>query len=365
MSIPSCATGALYAVTLVVGLVLGGCAPVPSGTATHLPPDAPAASTANETTANETTAAPPRLEVTGFEPEWAPAALVDRDAEALDVIGVDGVLLTPDGAGVTPVTAALDKRRDRAHAHGLTAQLLVSNYDERIGDFSEPLARRMLGSPARRAAVVADLATAVTGGGWDSIMVDLESLNRSDTDALTAFCRELRAALGPDVRLDIALMASTTAKGYSAWGYDLPALAAELDHLVLMAYDQHGPWAPNDPGPIGALDWSEQALTVLLADVPPGQVVLGVAGYGYRWHGPHGAGEVSVAAARSIVEKAGRTATWREDAGEWTATLPHGQVLWWSDARSLDARVRLARDHRLAGVAVWSLDLADPIKPVN
>ncbi|PZQ52002.1 MAG: hypothetical protein DI570_24735, partial [Phenylobacterium zucineum] len=104
--------------TLVVGLVLGGCAPVPSGTATHLPPDAPAASTANETTANETTAAPPRLEVTGFEPEWAPAALVDRDAEALDVIGVDGVLLTPDGAGVTPVTTALDKRRDRAHAHG-------------------------------------------------------------------------------------------------------------------------------------------------------------------------------------------------------------------------------------------------------
>lgn len=360
MPTPRCATGALSAVILGLGLVLAGCAPAPSGTTTHVPRDTPAVSTANQATA-----APPRLEVTGFEPEWAPAGLVDRDAEALDVVGVDGVLLNPDGAGVTPLTPALEKRRDRAHAHGLTAQLLVSNYDDRIGDFSEPLARRMLASPARRAAVVADLAAAVTGGGWDSIMVDLESLDRSDADSLTAFCHELRAALGPDVRLDIALMASTTAKGYAARGYDLPALAAELDHLVLMAYDQHGPWAPDDPGPVGALDWSEQALTVLLREVPPGQVVLGVAGYGYRWHGPRGAGQVSVGTARSIVAKAGGAATWREDAGEWTATLPHGQVLWWSDARSLDARVRLARHHRLAGVAVWSLDLADPIEPVN
>ena len=351
-------TRALCAAILGSGLILGGCAPAPS--VTRLP-----RATAAASTSNETTAAPPRLDVTGFEPEWAPAGLVDRDAEALDVVGVDGVLLTPDGAGVTPLTVALDKRRDRAHAHGLTAQLLVSNYDDRIGDFSEPIAHRMLASAARRKNVVEALAADLTKGGWDSVVIDLESLTRADRDGLTALCRELRAAVGPDVRLDIALMAATTTEDYAAWGYDLGALAGLLDHLLLMAYDQHGPWAPDDPGPIGALDWTGQALGALLEVVPPERIVLGVAGYGYRWHGPDGASEVSVAQARSIVKKAGRTATWREDAGEWTATLPHGEVLWWSDARSLDARVRLARDHRLAGVAVWSLDLADPIKPVN
>ena len=354
-------TRTLAALALAAGLALVGCAaPASSGTTTSRPQDTPSATPSPTPTA---TTAP--LDVTGFEPEWASADLIDRDAAALTVVGVDGLLLTRKGAGVSKPTAALAERRDRAHAHGLVAQLLVSNYDDRIGDFSEPLAHRMLTSPTRRAKVVAALAKDVTEGGWDSIMVGLESLDRSDADGLTAFCSELRAAVGPDVRLDIALMAATTAKGYANWGYDLAGLAGSLDHLTLMAYDQHGPWAPNPPGPVGALGWTTRALGVLLDAVPPEQVVLGVAGYGYRWHGPHGAGQVSVAKARAFVAKSGRTAAWRDEVGEWTATLPHGQVLWWSDARSLDLRAALAREHGLAGVAIWALDLSDPIQPIG
>ena len=46
-----------------------------------------------------------------------------------------------------------------------------------------------------------------------------------------------------------------------------------------------------------------------------------------------------------------RSATWNTAAGEWTATLPNGEVLWWSDAKSLTARVALAHQYGLTGVA--------------
>ncbi|WP_314103953.1 glycosyl hydrolase family 18 protein [uncultured Frigoribacterium sp.] len=304
----------------------------------------------------------PALDVTGFVLEGSDPDLVDASAASLDVVGVDGVLVAADGASVSSPSLDAEAQRDAAHARGLQAQLLVSNWDDRIGDFSEPVASALLSSPANRSAVAADLASRVSTGGWDSLMVDLEGLTAGDSAGLTAFASELRTAVGPDVRLDVALQASTTVEGYGDLGYDVPALAASLDHLTLMAYDQHGPWEPDDPGPVGSLDWTIDSLAALTALAPTDQVVLGVAGYGYRWGGDEPAGQVSDEEARDRVGDAGGSARWDSTAAEQTATLADGAVLWWSDSRSLDTRVQLARGLGLAGVAVWSLDLSDPVE---
>lgn len=207
----------LLAAVLTAGLVLTGC----TGPA------------------NAESGTPDWFDVTGFQPEGADPALIDANASAMDVVGVDGLLLSRTGTRVSTPSREARTQRNRAHARGLEAQLLVSNYAD--GDFSEPIARRMLRSPANRSHVVRALATDVRSGGWDSVMIDLEALTAADTAGLTAFARELRAAVGDDVRLDIALSASTTAAGYARMGYDVRALRAPLDHLTLMAYDQHGP----------------------------------------------------------------------------------------------------------------------------
>jgi len=330
-----------------------------TGTGTGVDADTDAAGTDAEPADAATV---PSLDVTGFVLEGADPDLVDASAASLDVVGVDGVLVAADGASVSSPSLDAEAHRDAAHARGLQAQLLVSNYDERIGDFSEPVASALLSSPANRSAVVADLASRVSTGGWDSLMVDLEGLTADDSAGLTAFAGELRAAVGPDVRLDVALQAATTVEGYGELGYDVPALAASLDHLTLMAYDQHGPWEPDDPGPVGSLGWTIDSLAALTALAPTDQVVLGVAGYGYRWGGDEPAGQVSDEEARDRVGDAGGSARWDSTAAEQTATLADGAVLWWQDARSLDTRVELARGLGLAGVAVWSLDLSDPVE---
>ncbi|NQW92158.1 hydrolase [Curtobacterium sp. VKM Ac-2861] len=331
----------LLAAVLTAGLVLTGC----TGPA------------------NAESGTPDWFDVTGFQPEGADPALIDGNASAMDVVGVDGLLLSRTGTRVSTPSLEARTQRNRAHASGLEAQLLVSNYAD--GDFSEPIARRMLRSPANRSHVVRTLATDVRSGGWDSVMIDLEALTAADTAGLTAFARELRAAVGDDVRLDIALSASTTAAGYARMGYDVRALRAPLDHLTLMAYDQHGPWEPDAPGPVGSLPWASKSARALATLAPADQIVLGVAGYGYHWKGPRPAGQLSDDQARRRVRKAGVTPTWNATAGEWTATLPSGEVLWWSDARSLRERVALAERLGLTGVAVWSLDLSDALDTVH
>jgi spore germination protein len=372
---------AAVASAALLALVLGGCTSATGASsadeATTSSSDASvrdADAEADTADADAAAAGVPSLDVTGFVLEGADPELLEASAASLDVVGVDGVLVSVDGTSVSAPSADAEAQRDAAHALGLAAQLLVSNFDDGIGDFSEPVAHALLASPANRSAVVADLASRVTTGGWDSLMIDLESLTSADSAGLTAFAGELRAAVGPDVRLDLALQASPTVEGYAELGYDVPALAPSIDHLTLMAYDQHGPWEPDDPGPVGSLDWTIDSLAALAELAPTDQVVLGVAGYGYRWSGGGGddddddddsvgaAGPVSDEEARDSVEDAGGSARWDSTAAEQTATLDDGSVLWWSDARSLDTRVSLARGLGLAGVAVWSLDLSDPVE---
>ena len=299
-------------------------------------------------TASVTTASAadrPRLEATGYAMAGsAQPSDITRDGGYLRTIGIDGVTLDgPDR--VTPVTRDAHRLRRSAQKHGRQAILLVSNYTDELGDFDEPLAHRMLTSPTHRAAVVASLKRAARA--FDGVQIDLESLKARDTDGLVAFTRELRAAV-PGRSVSMAVMASTNARGYRARGYDLAALTPSLDRIVLMAYDQHGPWSGS--GPIGSLPWVRKQLAYVASVVPDHKIDLGVAAYGYQWGG--GAETVTVPQAR---KKAGTRAHWSAEHGEWTAKLPGGRRIWWSDRRSLAAREKIARRAGIHGVAIWQI----------
>ena len=169
-----------------------------------------------------------RLAVLGFQSDYSPTALIGENAKAMTVVGVDGVNLTGPGAVSAP-TAADRHQLAVAHAHGLKAVLLVANWSNTINDFSEPLAHKTLGSSEKTDGAATALATAVAKGGWDGVSVDLESLAPRDTAGLARFVSDLRADLPGGNSLTICLTAATTAGGYAAMGYDLPALTASVD----------------------------------------------------------------------------------------------------------------------------------------
>jgi spore germination protein len=303
--------------------------------------------------------ASPTLPILGFQEGESPTALIGRDAAGLGSVGVDGVNLSgAPGAVGTP--GAEDRAQlAAAHAAGLPAVFLVGNYSSKVEDFSEPLAFETLGSPSATAALATKLAGFVAAEGWDGISVDLESLKPRDRRGLTELLADLRADLGTAASLTVCVMDSSRTADYAAAGYDLPAIAESVDQVVLMAYDQHGPWE-RKPGPVGGEGWVRAGVHALLAKVPAAKVDLGVAGYGYAWEGDR-TRMVSDAGARKLVAKVGARARWDAGAGEWTAALPGGGAIWWSDSRTLAHREALAASLGLHGLAVWSLGLSDPI----
>ncbi|QIG42899.1 hydrolase [Nocardioides anomalus] len=294
------------------------------------------------------------LHSTGYVYGDAPESLIARDGHAFSTLGVDGVTLSPRG---TRVSTTDGRMAALAHTHGLRAELLVSNYSDRLGDFDPRAGARLLRDPAHVEAVAGQLATAAAAQGWDGIQVDLESLRRGDADGLLALVTRLQQLLPAEKTVSIAVMASDRAEEYVARGYRLAELGAAVDSLALMTYDQHGPW--SGPGPVGALPWQRRAVAVVTTVVPAAKVDLGVAGYGYTWPGGR---TVSPKQARQLVARDGATARWRDGAGEWTARLSDGTRLWWSDARSVALRQELAGDLGLHGIALWRLGSADPLR---
>ena len=87
-----------------------------------------------------------------------------------------------------------------AHANGLRAELLLSNYSNRIGDFDPKAAAKLLRDPAHVQAVAAQLASYVATQGWDGIQVDLESMSKRDADGLLMLVNELQTRMAPRSR---------------------------------------------------------------------------------------------------------------------------------------------------------------------
>lgn len=318
---------------------------------------APASAAA--TPASEGTA-PDGLAVTGYAVPSTPVEVIGRDAGALTTVTVAAVSLRPDGASLTRPDDRVAALVESTHAVGLRAELLVGNWSDRLGDFDPAAASALLSSAGRIAAVSDRLTALVRQGRWDGVNVDLERVRRRDAGGLVAFVTALRERLPAEASVTIDVSARTSRSAYRAGGYRLAELATVVDAVQLMAYDQHGPgW--SGPGPIGGLPWVEKTVAAALEEVPPAKLDLGIAGYGYLWN-PDGSGRtLAVRAARRLVERAGVEPRWRSGAAEWSARLPGGRRVWWSDGRSYAARAALASDLGLHGTAIWRLGSAGPL----
>ena len=98
----------------------------------------------------------------------------------------------------------------------------------------------MMASPTLRTTFITSVVQFLELHGLDGCDFDYEFPAAADKPHFTALLTELKTALQPR---GLLLTAAVTAnKNTIAAGYDVPAVAQQLDMLHVMAYDMHGPW---------------------------------------------------------------------------------------------------------------------------
>ena len=247
----------------------------------------------------------------------------------------------------------------------------------------------VLADPTSRAAHVDAIAAFAADGGYDGVDIDYEQFafaDGRDTWASTrpnwvAFITELGARLHADGRtLSVSIPPiydtdQTAQSGY--WVYDYGAIAPHVDHIRIMAYD----YSVDEPGPIAPLAWVETAISAAVdATDAPDKLVLGVPAYGRNWPTfvsgdcpvdlVEGRTSVTALTVDDLVARRNATPVYVPETGEWTfeydlevtdgvTSCVQTREVHFVDGDGVRARMDLARQYQLGGVALWAFGFDD------
>lgn len=196
---------------------------------------------------------------------------------------------------------------------------------------------------------------------FDGFTLDFEYLPSHYRNMITQYVRELYPVLAHQgKKLYLCLFPQIDFPSNLALLHDYEALAPHCDGAVLMAYDWRRP--QTGPGPIAPIDWVEENLLYALRYFPPEKIWLGIPVYGYRWEQSAIPKKGVALPAREAEKNAAYleiTPRWDQDAASpyYEYTNQEGQkfIVWYENQKSAAKKYQLARNYRLAGVAIWRL----------
>lgn len=214
----------------------------------------------------------------------------------------------------------------------------------------------LLSSAENRSRLITGLVKEVKNSGYDGVNIDFELMAASDAGNFTTFLRELKAAIGPDKELSVAVFART---GNEKWPtpYQYDKIGQIADSVVVMAYDYH--YTTTAPGPIAPLWWVKEVAAYMARTIPPEKVLMGMATYGYDW--PQGSSATSVTAKKlsDIQGKYQVQSGWDQKSRSpyfkyWDASGRYHEV-WMENQQSLTEKWSTVTDHNLGGIAFWRI----------
>jgi len=244
----------------------------------------------------------------------------------------------------------------------LKIMALINNFDGRQWE-SDKVAQ-MLASPAARTRCISQLIDYANEHDLAGISLDFENVTDPSQSALIEFTREASIALhnaGREISINLPVNNDS---------FDYPKLSADVDYVVLMAYDQH--YAGSEPGPVAGVDWFENMLRLRQVDVPASKTIVAIGNYAYDWK--EGAEpdvktfEEAVLTALESSDETSRIQIQLDPVSlnpkfEWIEEEDGKEKrhqVWMLDAVSAFDQVAITRSFGARGVALWRLGSEDP-----
>ncbi|MCW3030746.1 MAG: glycoside hydrolase family 18 [Solirubrobacterales bacterium] len=217
-----------------------------------------------------------------------------------------------------------------------------------------------------RAATLSRLVAIARDRAYGGLNLDLENDGASDRQALTAFVATLAArlhALGKRLSVVVVGVASDNARASTGF-YDDRALASLADSVFVLAWGAH--WQRSAPGPIAPLA-TATATAAYVSSLPnASRFVLGAPMYGLDWPASGGPAHAAtayeytsvVALAHAVHARVARDRASGELTFAYTDAAGVAHTVWYMDATSVAALLRVAHAHSLA-TGLWRLGEED------
>jgi len=288
---------------------------------------------------------------------------VSATAEAapyVTYISMFSAAVTEDGDVVPPRAEAFIST---AHQGGAATLLTLTNF--RGSTFSSDLASAFLNNDAAVQRAIDELVIILRVQGYAGLNVDFEYVYPSDRVPYNNFLRRLQprlhaegfslsTALAPKVRAD--------QPGLLYEAHDYPVHGEVCDFVVLMTYEWG--YVTGPPMAIAPLRQVRQVLDYAVTVIPRNKILMGIPTYGRDWRLPYqrGVTRAETFSPVTAVNRAidvGAAIQFDEDAQSpfyryWDAQ-GREHIVWFEDARSLQAKFDTVKEYGLRGVSYWVL----------
>ena len=255
----------------------------------------------------------------------------------------------------------------------------------------------LMAQRSKRAAHVKEIVALVKKYNVDGIDIDYEAKTAETRPYFSAFLTELSKELHKNKKQLICTVeartppdsryatTSTEILARVEYANDYKAIGKACDQVRIMAYDQSTDDAKlviqnKQSGslytPVADLEWVKKVVIVAMWDIPAKKIIIGVPTYGSKYEVITTAtstrtrriGSMNFNYADELAKSLSITPT-RNIAGELsfvysTSTDSNGNPLesykqylvWYSDAKSIEDKIKIAKMYKLGGVAVFKVD---------
>ena len=276
--------------------------------------------------------------------------------------------LAPFTYGITETGGLLplddEAMLEAAEERGTRPVMHLSTLTE-AGQFDTGRAEFILTDYEAQGRLAAEGLQTVLRKGYAGLDVDFEYLPGQLAEAYAAFLgrlRQLLAAQGRFLWAALAPKTSTRQRGLLYEGHDYAAVAAAADGVLLMTYEWGYTYGP--PLAVAPLPNVRAVLDYAVTEMPAEKIFLGVPNYGYDWPLPFIQGEtraqsISNQRAIELAVQYGVEIQYDETAQSpffhYTDAGGTNHEVWFEDARSMDAKLRLVAEYGFRGAGFWNL----------
>ena len=260
-----------------------------------------------------------------------------------------------------------------AHQSNIEVWAAIRDFDGGINSYEESY--ELLRFTSKRENLINQLISEALRVGVDGINVDFEKISDECGEHYIQFIRELSVRCRQNgIVLSID---NYVPKGYNMQ-YNRKEQGIVADYIIIMGYDEHYAGSPV-AGPVSSYNFVKEGIEETLKEVPANKVISGIPFFTRLWEEvPKTEEELANQAgteeaqyttkvtsqafdmntAKAKLAEAGIETTWDENAQQNYATWVVESAtfeMWLEDERSIEPKLKLMKDNKLAGTAAWAL----------
>lgn len=256
-----------------------------------------------------------------------------------------------------------------AREEKVAPNMVVTNIGS-SGGFSSDIAHTILTNQEIQNTLVSNIISIVSAKNYYGVDIDFEYVYPEDRLAYIEFLRAIKEALGPlqkPLSVAVAPKYRDNQQGILYEGHDYRLIGEIADRVIIMTYEWG--YLYGEPMAISPLRDVESVISYATTRIPGDKILMGMPNYAYDWKASWQQGDVAdtltntQALELAINNGAEILFDARAQAPYFYYNNNEGnrRVVWFDDARSIDARLDLVNKYSLGGVSYWTINNFNPV----